>query len=169
MKKIPALVAVIELLLQYHRKALRILLGDYEPTLIELSEIVQAASEVDETPMAATSGLPRSKQLTDIVRGEEIQRIVDEIGGWKQLAEAVKAYKEAYPKAWAIFVDHLLSITSAGSSRIEDQSQLERLAQKYGVCFSTISDKRRVVPIAIARYAELTPNNELRLISEGSF
>jgi hypothetical protein len=167
MQKISALVAVVELLLEYHPKALRILLGECVPTLMELAEIVRSASEAPDGGYGA-AGLPHSKQLTDLVRGEGMQRVIDDVGGWSQLAEAVQFYRKAFPTTWAIFVDHVLSIVPGGVSRIEEQSQLARIAQKYGVRPATVCEKRKIVPEAIARYAEMAPWGELRLLNETS-
>ena len=73
----PVLVAVIELLIAYHPKVLRILLGEYEPTLLELAEIVRNASEPDERARVASGS--RSKQLAALMRGESIQDAVDKL------------------------------------------------------------------------------------------
>ena len=166
MKRIPRLVAVIELLLQYHPKALRILVGEYVPDLMELSEIVQAASEVEENAPNA-SGLPKSKQLANIVRGESIQSVIDEVGGWEHLSEAVRLYRDNFPKTWAIFVDHVFSVEPGRATRLEEQTQLKRIADKHGFCIATICEKRKIVPEAIARYAEMAPRGELRLLADG--
>ena len=166
MREPSALVAVIELLLQYHCKALRILTGEYEPTLLELSEIVTAATEKEERTGGSTNKLPYSRQLADIVRGEEIQRIVDDAGGWKHLAKAVRHYEECFPVTWGIFTDHVLRIIPGGASRIESRGQAERIADKYGVCAATISEKRKTVPEAIAKYAEMMPRTREETLEE---
>lgn len=168
MPAIPSLVAVIELLLAYHPKAIRILLGEHEPTLMELAKVISAASEHDEEA-PQQSGEPQSRQLADMVKGEGIQRIVDEVGGWKQLAEAVLYYRDAFPSTWGMFADHVLSIIPGGASRLEEESQLQRIADQYLVTPPTVIARRKSVPYAIARYAEMFPPGELRRMMSGTY
>lgn len=166
--KIPSLVAVIELLIAYHPKAIRILLGEHEPTLMELAQVIRAASEHDEEA-PKQNGEPQSRQLADMVKGEGIQRIVDEVGGWEQLAEAVLYYREAFPATWGVFADHVLSIIPGGASRLDEESQLRRIASQYKVSMPTVIARRKDVPYAIARYAEMFPPGELRRMMDGDY
>ena len=163
----PPLAAVIELLLRYHRRALRVLLGDYVPTLLELSEVIREAEEGGcVIPGLRAGGTPFSRQLSEIIRGEAVQRVVDVAGGWEHIAEVVRFYRKSFPTTWAIFADHVLTIAPGGASRLEEESQLERIAKKYGIKrLTTVSEKRKIVPEAIARYAEMIPEGELDALS----
>lgn len=163
----PVLVAVIELLIAYHPKVLRILLGEYEPTLLELAEIVRNASEPADG--ARVSSGARSRQLAALMRGESIQDAVDRVGGWRQLAEAALFYRDRFPATWGIFADHVMHIASGDIPRIEERSLLQSIAETYGVSRSTVSEKRRLVPYAIARYAEMAPYGELQNLRGGTY
>jgi hypothetical protein len=162
------LAAVIELILTYHPKALRVIAGEHEPTLMELSEVVLNAGDHDAAGIisaALSESIPASGQLASIVRGEALQRIIDDAGGWDHIVEAVSFYRNSFPTTWAIFVDHLLTVAPGGSSRLEDEAQLARMAEKYGVRRATLCEKRRIVPEAVARYADMTPRGEFRRLS----
>lgn len=167
MSKTPVLVAVIELLIAYHPKALRILLGEHEPTLFELDEVVRNASAP--AGVGRVSGGARSRQLAALMRGEAIQDVVDRVGGWRQLAEAALFYRARFPTTWGIFADHVMHIASGDIPRIEERPLLQSIADAYGVSRSTVSEKRRLVPYAIARYAEMAPYGELQNLRGGAY
>jgi hypothetical protein len=164
------LTAVIELVLAYHPKALRILAGDYVPTLMELSEVVRDAGEAGGEGFLSAAGLSEaasdSGQLKGLVCGEALQQVIDNAGGWGHIVEAARFYGSVFPTTWAIFVDHLLTVAPGGASRLEDEAQLARMAEKYGVRRATVCEKRRIVPEAVARYAEMTPRGEFHRLSD---
>jgi hypothetical protein len=163
------LAAVIELILAYHPKALRVLTGEHVPTLMELSEVVRDAGEHDAAGFisaALSESAPGSAQLAGLVRGEALQSVIDDAGGWEHIVEAVRFYRRAFPTTWAIFADHILTVAPGGASRLEDEAQLARMAGKYRVRRATVCEKRRIVPETVARYAEMTPRGEFRYLSE---
>jgi hypothetical protein len=75
-----------------------------------------------------------------------------------------RAYKEACPSSWKIFVDHIVWVESGGMSRLAGEGQLERIAEKHGVSIDTVKRRRHEVVETIARAALLVPRGELQLL-----
>jgi hypothetical protein len=167
------LVAVIELILGYHPKGLRVLVGEVEPTVGELDAILRCVLALgDGLPgrvAAAFSSSPSSPQERAMGRAAALLGIVEEAGGWGHLATAARFYREAYPQTWAIFADHVLTIAPGGVSRLEAEGQLARIARKHNVGIRTVAQKRQTVPEAIARYALLAPVEELTRLQSARF
>ena len=150
MWQVKRLAAVIELILKYHPKGLRVLVGDVEPTMTELDEILQSVEDND-LPFRIAAAFPSSPQERGLMRAETILSIVDEGGGWAGIAQMARDFRELYSDTWEIFRTHVEWIDN-GNSRIEQDSALRRMAVRFGISEDTIQRKRRFVieKIAIA-------------------
>ena len=156
--------AVIELLLRSHPCGLRVLLGEvpvpsFEDILMMLHREGTPFSEV-----RVDGGRVTAEQESCLIRAETIQGAIDLCGGWEALVGMARAYKEACPSSWRIFVDHVIWVESGGLSRLTGEGQLERIAEKHGVSSDTVQRRRHEVVETIARAALLVPKGELQLL-----
>ena len=154
MWQVKRLAAVIELILKYHPKGLRVLVGDIEPTTAELDEILRCV-EGNELPLRVAAAFPSSPQERGVMRAETIIAIVGEGGGWSGVAAMAREFRNLYRETWEIFRVHVEWIDSSGS-RIEQDSALRRMAVRFGISEDTIQRKRRFVIEKIAAAAVRT-------------
>jgi len=157
MNRVRRLAAVIELILTYHPKGLRVLVGECEPTTAELAEILQCVcdSGPDVSPRVAAA-FPTSPQERALISVDTILDIVAEGGGWAGIAAMARQFREVRSEDWAIFHAHVLWVKPCGASRIGQDPVLLRIADKFGVCPDTVTRKREAVVYEIAKYAIMT-------------
>ncbi len=156
--------AIIELLLRSHPCGLRVLVGEIPaPSFEDLVMMIhQEGAPVSE--VRVNGGRPTAEQESCFLRAEAIQEAVDRCGGWEALIGMARAYKEACPSSWKIFVDHIVWVESGGMSRLAGEAQLSRIAEKHGVSPDTVQRRRHEVVTSIARAALLIPKGELELL-----
>ena len=152
MEQVRRLVAVIELILEYHPKGLRVLVGDAEPTTAELDDILRSVCARD-LPTRVSAAFPNSLQERRLVRADAILDIVSEGGGWAGIAEMARQFRELYSETWEIFRLHVEWIDAGGGSRLEKDTVLMRIASRFNVSADTVRRKRRFVVDKIAEAA----------------
>jgi hypothetical protein len=155
---------VIELLLRSHPCGLRVLLGEVPAPSFEDILMMLHREGVPISEVRVDGGRATAEQESCLIRAEMIQEAVDRCGGWEALISMARAYKEACPSSWKIFVDHVIWVESGGLSRLAGEGQLERIADKHGVSSDTVQRRRHEVVETIARAALLVPKGELQLL-----
>jgi hypothetical protein len=156
--------AVIELLLRSHPQGLRVLVGEIPAPTFEDLLMMLHREGVPVSEVRVSGGKATAEQESCLIRAEMIQDAVDRCGGWEVLVEMAKAYKEACPSSWKIFLDHIVWVESGGISRLAGEAQLSRIAEKHGVSPDTVQRRRHEVVTSIARGALLIPKGELELL-----
>ena len=156
--------AIIELLLRSHPCGLRVLVGEVQAPTFEDLVMMLHREGAPVSEIRVNGGRPSSEQESCFLRAEAIQEAVDRCGGWEVLIGMARAYMEACPSSWKIFVDHVVWVEAGGMSRLAGEAQLERIAEKHGVSPDTVQRRRHEVVETIARAALLVPRGELRLI-----
>lgn len=106
-----------------------------------------------EIPDLDPEDIPRLLEGHDEVRGKVLKEALARVGGWKSVVGAVKAYRKSQPKEWEIFADHAIWVEVGATSRLPGESQLDRIAEKYGVSRDTVQRRRKQVVLAIAQTA----------------
>jgi len=151
MRQAERLAAVIELILEYHPKGLRVLVGEAEPTTAELDEILRCVcGSGGDLPARVTAAFPSSPQERCFLRAAAILSIVAEGGGWAGVASMAREFRELYSETWEIFRLHVEWVKLGGGSRLEYDSALLRIASRFNVSTDTVQRKRRFVVDAIA-------------------
>ena len=86
---------------------------------------------------------------------ERVMRVTGplEKAGWKAIAAAGREVRELYPQDWEAYRLHVVYVDSPVQWRIEDDSTLQRLADKCRMDVRTLRRRRRQVPLQIARSA----------------
>ena len=136
------LIAVIEMILQYHESGIRVLVGEVEPTTQEISDIVHAISAFDEIPQRIAAVFPSSPQERSLIQVEHILDIVSQAGGWERIAETAREFRVIHPRTWSIFRSHAAWIDGNKGTRGEADSVLKKIANKYKISVSTVQRKR---------------------------
>lgn len=72
--------------------------------------------------------------------------------GWEMIVMASQMVREYCPKDWAAYALHVTLIDDPNQWRSDEESILEKIAQKCGLSPRTVSRRRRSVPVKIARY-----------------
>ena len=104
-----------------------------------------------EVPDLDPEDIPRLLGGHDAVRSRIFKEALSLIGGWQSVVGAVKAYRKSRPREWEIFADHVIWVEVGGTSRLSGESQMDRIAGKYGVSPDTVQRRRKQVVLTIAR------------------
>lgn len=154
MGHIEKLAAVIELILEYHPRGLRVLVGEVEPTTAELNEILGCICSTESEPSArVAAAFPNSPQERSLMRAESILTVVNEAGGWAGIAAMAREFRELYSETGEIFRTHVEWIEAGGGTRKEYDTALMRLATRFDVSVDTVRRKRRFAVEMIASAA----------------
>jgi hypothetical protein len=154
MEQVRRLAAVIELVLEYHPKGLRVLVGETEPTTAELGEILRCVCGYgNDLPARIAAAFPSSPQERALMRVDTLLNIVAEGGGWAGIAMMAREFRELYSETWKIFSLHVEWIDTGGSSRLERDTALLRLSTRFNISVDTVQRKRRFVVDKIAAAA----------------
>ena len=154
MNQVEKLSAVIELILEYHPKGLRVLVGEVEPTTEELNAILQGICRSDSEPSArVAAAFPTSPQERSLMRVESLLNVVSEAGSWPGIAAMAREFRELYSDTWEIFRTHVEWIETGGGTRGEYEPALVRLADRFKISVDTVQRKRRFVVDMIASAA----------------
>ncbi len=108
-----------------------------------------------EVPDLDPEDIPRLLGGHDATRSRIFKEALSLIGGWQSVVGAVRAYRKSRPKEWQIFADHAIWVEVGGTSRLSGESQMDRIAEKYGVSPDTVQRRRKQVVLAIARMTAL--------------
>jgi hypothetical protein len=151
--EIPRLAALINLVATYHPRGLKVILGeDPEPTLADLDEILQGISDKKELGVFIDGGRQSQAALDLVCRMGPVSLVIDQAGGWDNIAASAREVKEYEPQAWNLFAESLLWV--GRGSRLENEGgHLSRIAMKYKVHTRTVIRWRDEVPRMIARLA----------------
>jgi hypothetical protein len=148
------LVAVIELILRYHPKGLRVLVGEVEPTTEELNQMIRSAEKYDEDLVTrVVRPFPSSPQERALIRADTILSIVNDVGGWKGLAIMARECRELRSESWEIFRLHVEWIKVGGGTRLENGTALQRIAERFRISPDTVLRKRHYIVSAIVEAA----------------
>jgi hypothetical protein len=125
------------ILLFGHPCGLRILLGQWEP-LTEVDILYMA----EENPKAAAA--LTSVPASPLPLAEAFNSSIDAAGGWSHITKTVRAWIPHNQEIWDVFVDYYVWARNS-RSRIEG-SQVDKAAQRHGVCRNTIFSIAKRLP-----------------------
>lgn len=153
MNEVEKLAAIIELLVSYHPSGILILLGERPPLSAlewaDLARSIQKETDIEHIDMSInTDGF-----FSQITIGDTIISFIEKLGSWDVVVEAVQSFRRIFPSDWNLFVEHIRFISNPLSSRLNSESMLSRIADKYGVDNKTVTRRRKLVPLSIAREA----------------
>jgi hypothetical protein len=151
--EIPRLAALINIVATYHPRGLKVLLGeDPEPTLADLDEILQGISDKKELGCFIDGGRQSQAALDLVCRMGPVWLVIDQAGGWDNIAASAREVKEYEPQAWNLFAESVQWVGKG--SRLENQGgHLTRIAIKYKVSARTVLRWKEAVPRMIAKVA----------------
>lgn len=141
--------AVIDLLISYHPKGFKILMGEAPtPTPLEIHEMMNATRfpmPDDFKPTTRSSETQAERIVHDT---EYFEKTISVAGGWPHLTKTVHDFRESTPRVWAVVVDYEKFV----SFQIERcGSKLGFVAKKHGVGVNTVLRYRRNFPVKIAQ------------------
>lgn len=155
MREFKAAVKALDLVLKYHPCGLGVLLGTYPPPdAAAWNEILSLDRPATEA-VRVHGGSPSERLLLCVARADEMDRIVDAMGGWEGVRRATEAVRDDYPDIWRHFVRYLDRVegASAVKNAVAGCSPREALAEELGVSPITLTKHRQEVPFMIARKA----------------
>ena len=165
MDQIERLTETLELLVRYHSSGLPILLGEKpRPKDQEWLPLLEASHSVEDLGIRIDHDVNKDSILDQVATFDNMERFIDDIG-WKNVTEAAKAIKSFYPKDWDMFTWHVMFVTErtknsscplpfeALGSKVNEKSPLEKVADHFCVSPKTVSRRRRIIPMQIARLA----------------
>ncbi|ADE57251.1 hypothetical protein Amico_1127 [Aminobacterium colombiense DSM 12261] len=152
MNEVDKLAAIVELLVSYHPSGLMILLGERPPLSAQqwasLVQSIQAVPDIERVDASVNiDGF-----FNQVAVGDSIISFIEKLGSWDVVVEAVQSFRRIFPSDWNLFVEHIRFVSNPLASRLHD-SMLCRIASKYGVDAKTVTRRRKLVPVTIAREA----------------
>lgn len=153
MNEVDKLAAIVELLVSYHPSGLMILLGERPPLSAQqwasLVQSIQAVPDIERVDASVNiDGF-----FNQVAVGDLIISFIEKLGSWDVVVEAVQSFRRIFPLDWNLFVEHIRFISNPLSSRLNSESMLSRISYKYGVDNKTVTRRRKLVPLSIAREA----------------
>ncbi|NCC96627.1 MAG: hypothetical protein EOM02_07280 [Synergistales bacterium] len=156
MDQVERLARAIEILVEYYPCAFNVLLGEAEPpTDDDWVEIMTRKSlydsgAMDDLGVRIDKDPDREGVLNQVISLEEVKGVIDEVG-WPTIVESSRAIKTFFAEDWRVFCLHVRFVT--GETRTGGLPPLERVAKQVKMSVSTVTRKRKMVPMMIARDA----------------
>lgn len=147
------LVDLLELVLRYHPAPLRVLLDpDFIPSPEEVGPLLSAANPREDLGVRVDGGDAVYEAERRLVRFEGVEETILRAGGWPHIAAAIRLYRDFAPTEWALLADYVrYGIRPGGAVRNGDGGRLARVAALHGVSPETVTERRRRIPVEIAR------------------
>jgi hypothetical protein len=178
-KLIAQLTSAIRLVTEYPQ-GLSMLLGTVPPPgceeIGEMLDCVRCPSEptLDPAgyPIRVCGGRVFIEADTRIDNAEIFDRVIERAGGWAHINKVVAEWRKHYPRKWAIVADYVTWVK--GNFKNIDGSQLDYVANRYGVGRNTVSKEAQCFPQRMATAILNAPDekpfrlediNELKAVS----
>ncbi|MBP3751872.1 MAG: hypothetical protein J6H20_04540 [Pyramidobacter sp.] len=155
MRDYKAAVRLLELLLRFHPCGLGVILGTYPPPDAEAWDEMLALSRPSCEYVRVGHSPTHDKMLESLVRTDELDTLVTEMGGWDGIKSAALSTRIEYPVWWTHFVKYLDRVDGArGNYNSSDEGAPRTLlAAELGIDAQTLTEHRYKIPAIIARKA----------------
>jgi len=143
---------LIDLILRREPNGLAILLGTVPPpTSEDLYEIGQSSQPDYGVRIQCGRGISTAEAI--ILGAEKFEILIEEIGGWKKIHRAFRAYRNKYPAGWSLLEEHALFVKQGGLFHDGQGGMMAVIAKKHGdVTARTIRNRRNTILTIIARF-----------------
>lgn len=148
---------LIEMLIDCHPQGFAVLLGDApRPTARQIHDMLQArrSSPRPEVRPATPNLTTEAERI--VWDAEAFDAVVEGAYGWDHIVETCRCYREAFPKLWAVVIDHHRFVENS-VSRVG--SSLGYVATRHKLAPDTVTRYRREFPSCLARSILCPPSD----------